>query len=122
MCHLHRNPTRCASGETQKSSPPAGASGEAAGRRWARFLGAVLVILLFAFVAIPGLQRLGPVREVRETIRRTGIDATALFYTESDVSSEAEASIRDAIRYAHQGGDCSPVTTRDERNSSSGPP
>ena len=70
-------------------------------RRWARFLGASLVILIFAFVIIPGLQRLGPIREVRQAIQRSGIDATALFYTESDVSSDAEASIRDAMQYAH---------------------
>ena len=69
-------------------------------RRWARFLIGLLVILLFAFVAIPGLQHLEPVREVRDAIQNRGIDATALFYTESEVSSEAEASIRNAIRYS----------------------
>jgi len=69
-------------------------------RRWTQFLAGVLAILLFAFGVIPGLQRLGPIREVRDAIQRSGIDATALFYTESDVSSEAEASIRNAIRHA----------------------
>lgn len=69
-------------------------------RRWARFLAGLVVILLFAFVAIPGLQHLGPVRDVRDAIENRGIDATALFYTESEVSSEAEASIRNAIRYS----------------------
>jgi hypothetical protein len=57
-------------------------------------------ILLFAFVVIPALQRLGPVREVRAAIQAAGIDATALFYTESDVSAEAEFAIRNAIRYS----------------------
>lgn len=75
---------------------------------WVRFLAGLLAILLFAFVVVPGLQRLRPIREVRDAIRNSGIDATALFYTESDVSSEAEASIRDAIRYPARGADCLP--------------
>ncbi len=78
---------------------PVGAGAPGAGRRWSQLLAGVVVILLFAFVAIPGLQRVGAVREVREAIRHAGIDATALFYTESDVSSEAEASVRDALSY-----------------------
>ncbi len=75
-------------------------------RRWVRFLGGVTVILLFAFGVIPGLQRLGPVRRFRDAIGRRGIDATALFYTESEVSCEAEASIRNAIRYSVRHDDC----------------
>ena len=67
--------------------------------RWARFLVGLLLILLFAFGVIPGLQRLEPVREVRDAIERSGIDATALIYTESEVSGEAEASIRNALKY-----------------------
>ena len=71
-----------------------------AGHRWARFLAGVLAILLFAFVAVPGLQRLGPVGAVRDAVMESGIDATALFYTESQVSSEAETSIRNALRFS----------------------
>jgi hypothetical protein len=79
-----------------------GAGAPGAGRRWTRFVVGLLGILLFAFVAIPALQRLGPVREVREAIQNRGIDASALFYTESEVFSEAETSIRDALRYPAQ--------------------
>ena len=68
--------------------------------RWLRFLGGLMAILLFAFVGVPGLQRLGPVAEVQQAIRSSGIDATALFYTETDVSSDAESSIRNAMRYS----------------------
>ena len=61
------------------------------------------MILLLAFGVIPVLQLLGPVRDVREAIRNSGIDATALIYSESEVSSDAENSIRDALRYpAHR--------------------
>jgi hypothetical protein len=69
-------------------------------QRWSRFLAGMLAILLFAFGVIPGLERLEPVREVRDVIRRADIDASALFYTESDVSSEAEGSIRNAMKYS----------------------
>jgi len=64
----------------------------------------VLAILLVAFVVIPGLQRLGPIREVCDAIEKSGIDATALFYTESEVSGEAESSIRNAMKYSAHGG------------------
>ena len=74
-------------------------------QRWTRFLVGVLVIFLFAFGVIPCVQRLGPVREVHEAIQKSGIDATALFYSESEVSSEAEASIRNALRYAPRRAD-----------------
>ncbi len=89
----------------------AASSGDARGRepktlvRWLRFFGGVLAILLVAFVVIPSVQRLGPIREVHEAIERSGIDATALFYTESEVSGEAESSIRNAIKYSAHRGD-----------------
>ena len=68
--------------------------------RWSRFLSGVLVILLVAFVVIPAVQRLDPIREVCDAIEEHGIDATALFYTESEVSGDAESSIRNAIQYS----------------------
>ena len=74
-------------------------------QRWTRFLVGVLMIFLFAFGVIPRVQRLGPVRDVHEAIQKSGIDATALFYSESEVSSEAEASIRNALRYAPRRAD-----------------
>ena len=67
--------------------------------RWTRLLVGSVAILLVAFVLIPATQRLGPVREVRDAIDRAGIDASALFYTETEQSFEAEMAIRDALRY-----------------------
>ena len=80
-------------------------NGRETARRWARFVGGLAVLLLFAFGVIPALQCLEPVRDVREAIQRRDIDATALFYTESEVSSEAEAAMRNAMRYAPRGAD-----------------
>jgi len=68
--------------------------------RWLRFLAGLSAILIFAFGVVPALQQLGPVREVRDVIRNTGIDATALFYTDSEVFPEAESSIRDMLRFS----------------------
>ena len=56
-------------------------------------------------------------RLFERAVRRSGIDATALFYTESDVSSEAEASIRNALRYARNRVDHSAEIPRDGRDS-----
>ena len=84
--------------DRQDPALPSGSSGT--GRRWTRFLTGTLLILFFAFVVVPGLQRLGPVREVRDAIHRRGIDASALFYTETEVSSEAETAIRNAMTYS----------------------
>ena len=72
------------------------------GHRWARFLAGVTVLLVFAFAVIPGLQRSGPFREVHDAIHRSGIDATVLLYSETEISSEAESSIRNAIKYPPQ--------------------
>jgi len=84
-------------------APAPGAPG--AVRRWARFVAGLAAILFFAFGVVPALQLLGPVREVREAVQESGIDATALFYTESEVSSEAEASIRNALKYSPREAD-----------------
>ena len=67
--------------------------------RWTRFVACMTAILLGAFVALPLVQRLGPVREVRRAIHAADIDATAPFYTESETSAESEASLRNALRF-----------------------
>jgi hypothetical protein len=67
-------------------------------RRWAYFVVGVVGILFFAFVVIPALNLLGPVSAVRAAIDNRGIDAAALFYTESDVGAEATFSLRNALR------------------------
>ena len=87
---------------------PRAVAGSAAARRWTAFLAGVLAILLLAFGAIPALQGLGPASEVRDAIRRSGIDATALFYSESEVACEAAAAMRDARTYSSPDGALSP--------------
>jgi hypothetical protein len=66
---------------------------------WMRLVIGSILILLLAFVVVPLVQGLGPVREVRDAIDRAGIDASALFYTETEESFEAENAIRNALKY-----------------------
>lgn len=98
-------------------APPCGAANAGApglGYRWARFLAGATVILVFAFAVIPGLQQVGLIREVHDAIQKSGIDATALFYTEAEVSSEAESSIRNALRYPARRAACRTAPGRRE--------
>jgi hypothetical protein len=59
----------------------------------------IIALLLIAFGVIPAMQSLGPVREIRSAIQSADVDATALFYSESEHSYEAEASIRNGLDY-----------------------
>jgi hypothetical protein len=70
-----------------------------AARRWARFAGGACLILLVAFAGVPALQRWKPIAEIHDAVEASGIDATALFYTEAEVSSQAEGSIRNTMRF-----------------------
>jgi hypothetical protein len=67
--------------------------------RWTRLVGCVIAILLGAFVVLPLVQRLSPIREVRSAMQAADIDATALFYTESETSADSESSLRNALRF-----------------------
>jgi len=98
---MQRTPAREPTAALASGPPTAGGPGTAG--RWARFLAGSVALLLLAFGVIPAVQRIGPAREVRDAIHRRGIDASALIYTESDVSFEAEASLRDALRFSPNG-------------------
>jgi hypothetical protein len=67
-------------------------------RRWLRFVIGLTAILLFAFAVIPWLQELGPVREITAVIEENDIDAAALFYTDSEESSDADAWMRNSLK------------------------
>jgi hypothetical protein len=97
--------------------PDAGTPGM--GNRCLRLLAGTLVIFVFAFGVIPAIQRMEGVREVHEAIDRSGIDASALFYTESDVSSAAESSIRNALKYPANRPDGSSFSPTDRQGRSS---
>ena len=67
--------------------------------RWLKFAAGLSLILLFAFGVVPAFQRLGPVADLRDAIERSGIDASALFYTENEEFYEATSSLNNAARF-----------------------
>ena len=67
---------------------------------WAKFAVGALLLSGVILTLMQGYAPPGPAGEVFRSNLRHGIDATPLFYTESDVSAEAEAAIRNAIRYS----------------------
>lgn len=68
-------------------------------RQWAGLMLGVTGLLLFIFVIAPWIQQWGPVNTLHTFVREQGIDATPLFYTESEESSVAEQHLRDAARF-----------------------
>jgi uncharacterized protein YybS (DUF2232 family) len=56
----------------------------------------------FVFLIAPALRNISPVREVLDSVRQSGIDAGALFYTEADESAEAEFALRHALKAADE--------------------
>jgi hypothetical protein len=85
------------------SAGPGTAARRELARRWTNCLLSLAAVFLFAFVGVPSMQRLEPVREVRRAIDRANIDATALFYSECASSGQAESAVRARIRYAVSG-------------------
>jgi hypothetical protein len=69
-------------------------------RGWAALLAWLLVIWAFAFVFAPWLQNnSAAVRTLANYIKASGIDASAIYYTEVDEVGEADLMIRDTFRF-----------------------
>ena len=54
----------------------------------------------FIFVLAPWAQRLGPIAEIHGCIEERGIDATALFYTESEAFGPVQLTLHNGLRLA----------------------
>ncbi len=72
-------------------------------RRWAALAFGLAVIWAFVFVIAPALQKNEMVRPLAEYVRESGIDASALYYTEVKETGEAEVYLRDAFAYSPKG-------------------
>ena len=72
-------------------------------RRWAGLIAGLGLIWAFVFLIAPALQRTEMVRPLAQYVRESGIDASALYYTEVQETGEAEMSIRDALAYGPTG-------------------
>ena len=52
-------------------------------------------VVVFQFA--PWLREVGPVKDVLDSVREHGIDATGLFYTEVEAFGDAEFAVRHAL-------------------------
>ena len=67
---------------------------QAGWRAWARLALGLACAWAFVFVVAPGVRRIEPIKAVLDSVRENDIDATALFYTDAEESSEAEFVLR----------------------------
>jgi len=68
--------------------------------RWLAFVAGLIAIWFFVFGLAPFIQRFAPVNTVHEYIEQRDIDATTLFYTETDEFAEAELYLQNAMSYS----------------------
>ncbi len=61
---------------------------------WIRLIAALALISILVYVVIPWLNQETPVREVTSVATARGVDATGLFYTETDQVAEAQNYLR----------------------------
>ena len=72
-------------------------------RKWAALAAGIAVIWAFIFVIAPALQKNEMVQPLADYVRESGIDASALYYTEVQETGEAEVYLRDALAYPPTG-------------------
>jgi hypothetical protein len=85
---------------------------------WARFAAGALLLAAVVLGLMQGYTPPGIAGEVLRNNVREGIDATPLFYTESEASYEAELAVRDTLerldeRADHPAGSASVGTGED---------
>ncbi len=68
-------------------------------RKIIMFLSGILAFWIFVFVLAPAAQRYGPVKTIHDYVRDHDIDATPLYYTESEEFGVAESYMKDARRF-----------------------
>jgi hypothetical protein len=66
---------------------------------WVKLALGLAAVWCFIFVLAPWVRTLEPVGAHLDFIKETGIDAAALFYTDSEESGDGESLIRDALKY-----------------------
>jgi hypothetical protein len=68
-------------------------------KRWGALLLGLFVIWLFVFVLAPRVAEHETVRPLVQFIEESGIDAGALFYTETKETGDAENYLRNSFLY-----------------------
>jgi len=71
--------------------------------KWLRLILAALLTWALIFVIAPWIQKSPSVKPLAEFIEESGIDASALYYTEVEEASEAELNMKNTIKYRPHG-------------------
>lgn len=70
-------------------------------RKWAALIASLVAVWAFAFLFAPWLQQhVSPLQTLGRFVRDTGIEASALYYTEVAETSEAELVLRSTFEYS----------------------
>lgn len=67
--------------------------------RWAGLILGFFLVWLFMFVIAPVIEKSPAVKPLADFIEETGIDASALYYTEVEEASVAELNMRHTMQY-----------------------
>ena len=65
--------------------------------RWAALLLCLGLIWLFVFVLAPAAEKSEMIKPLTDYVRESGIEASALYYSEVEETSEAELYLRHAL-------------------------
>jgi len=69
-------------------------------KKWCQLLLGILLLLFFMFVLGPWLRHTIPsIDQLATYIDESGIDSTAIYYTEVEEVGEADISMRDTLRF-----------------------
>lgn len=71
--------------------------------KWLGFFLSVFLVWVFMCIVAPWIEKSPAVKPLAEFIEDTGIDASALYYTEVEEASEAELNMRHTMKYLPQG-------------------
>jgi len=66
---------------------------------WLRLIGGVGLVWVFAFMLAAWGQRLVPVAELHDFVEERGIDASALFYTESEAFDPVALTLHNSFQF-----------------------
>lgn len=72
--------------------------------RWAGLFFGLFLIWVFMFVIAPWVEKWPSVKPIADFVEETGINASGLYYTDVEETSEAELNLRSTFEYAPAGG------------------
>ncbi|MBT3232433.1 MAG: hypothetical protein HN356_06410 [Calditrichaeota bacterium] len=67
---------------------------------WGSLLFAVAMVVVFMFIVAPGLLRITAIKNMAICIEESNIEATAIWWSEVELVSDAEINCRNSILYS----------------------